>query len=69
MAQRNASLRTPLGTVNAIFATHKRTGSYPSRVMSVARPPIEDSNSEPKKARVEFRLALSFLDKVKIGTI
>ena len=37
--------------------------------MFVARLPVEDSNSEPKRARVEIRLALSFLDKDKIGTV
>nr|POE93762.1 hypothetical protein CFP56_30532 [Quercus suber] len=37
--------------------------------MSVAWLPAEDSNSEPKMARVEIRSALSFLDENKIGTI
>ena len=37
--------------------------------MSVARLPTEDSNSEPKKAKVEIRLVLSFSDEDKIGTI
>ena len=46
-----------------------RNSFHPSRVMSVARPPTEDSNSKPKRARVETRPALSFLDKEKIGTI
>ena len=59
----------PLGTINVIFTTPRRTGSDPSRVMFVARPPAEDSNSEPKRARVDIRLELSFLDKDKIGTI
>ncbi|XP_050290468.1 uncharacterized protein LOC126728723 [Quercus robur] len=68
-AQGNASLRPLLGTINVIFAAPERTGSYLSRVMSVARLPAEDSNSKPKKARVEIRLALSFSDKDKIGTI
>ena len=30
--------------------------------MSVARLPAEDSNSEPKRARMEIRPALSFSD-------
>ena len=68
-AQGNASSRPPLGTINVIFNAPRRTGSYPSRVMFVARLPIENSNSEPKKARVEIRLTLSFLDEDKIGTI
>ena len=37
--------------------------------MSVVRLPIDDSNPEPKRARVEIRLALSFLDEDKVGTI
>ena len=60
---------SPLGTINVIFTTPRRTGSDPSRVMSVARPPAEDSNFEPKRARIDIRLELSFLDKDKIGTI
>ena len=38
-------------------------------MISVAQPPAEDSTSEPKRARVEIRLALSFSDEDKIGTI
>ena len=38
-------------------------------MMSIARLPIEDSNSEPNRARVEIRLVLSFSDEDKIGTI
>ena len=34
--RRDASLRPPLGTINVIFATPGRTGSCPSKVMSVA---------------------------------
>ena len=37
--------------------------------MSVSRPPIENSNSELKRARVEIRLALSFSDEEKVGII
>ena len=68
-AQGNAFLRPPLGTINVTFTTPRRTDSHPSKVMSVARPPADDSNSESKRARVEIRLALSFSDKDKIGTI
>ena len=68
-AQGNASSRSHLGTINVIFIASGRTGSQPSRVMSVARPPVKDSNFEPKKARVEIQLALSFSDEDKVGTI
>ena len=37
--------------------------------MSIAQVSVEESNSEPKRARVEIRPALSFLDEDKIGTI
>ena len=43
-----------LGTINVIYATPERTGSLPSEVMFVARIAAEDSNSEPKRARVEI---------------
>ena len=37
--------------------------------MSVARLFVEDSNSEPKRARMGIEPVLSFLDEDKIGTI
>ena len=55
--------------MNVIFAALGRTGSCPSRVMSVARLPAEDSNLEPKRARTKTQLILGFLDKDKIETI
>ena len=58
-----------LGIINVIFIAPGRTGSHPSRVMSVAQLSAEESNSEPKRARVEIRQALSFSDENKIGTI
>ena len=63
--QKDASSRPPLGTINVIFAAPGRTGSGPSRVMSVARLPAEDSNSEPKRARIDIQPALSFSDEDK----
>ena len=68
-AQGNASSRLPLGTINVIFVAPGRTSSHSSRMMSVARLPAEDSNFEPKKAKVEIRLALSFSNEDKMGTI
>ena len=61
--------RPPLGTINVIFAAPGRTGSCPSRVMSVARLSFEDTNQEPKRARVEWPLVMGFLNEDKIGTI
>ena len=37
--------------------------------MSVARLSTEDSNSEPKRARIETSLVLGFMADDKIGTI
>ena len=37
--------------------------------MSVAQPLTEGSNPEPKRAKMEVRPALSFLDEDKVGTI
>ena len=67
--RRDASLRPLLGTINFIFTAPDRTGSCPSRVMSVARLSIEDSNSEPKRARIEALLVLGFSADDKIRTI
>ena len=66
---RDASSRAPLGTINVIITAPRRTGSYPSRVMSVPWPSTKDSNLEPKRARIEIQPALSFSDEDKIGTI
>ena len=68
-SQRDTSLRPPLGTINVILAASGRTGSHLSRVMSVARPPTENSNPESKRARMEIQPALSFSDEDKVGTI
>ena len=67
--RRDASLRPPLGTINVIFAALGRTSFCPSRVMSMARLSAEDTNPKPKRARVDIRLALSFSNEDKIGTI
>ena len=67
--RRDASSRLPLGMINVIFATLERTSSYPSKVMSVAQLSAKNTNPEPKRARVDIQLALSFLDKDKIETI
>ena len=65
----NASSRPSIGIINVIFVAPGRTGSQPFRVMSVARLPAEDINSGPKRAKIEIRLVLSFLNEDKVGTI
>ena len=67
--RRDVSLRPPLGTINVIFPALGRTRSYPSKIMSVTRLSDEDSNSEPKRAKMSVQPALSFSDEDKVGTI
>ncbi|XP_075670224.1 uncharacterized protein LOC142639990 [Castanea sativa] len=66
--QRDASSRPPLGTICVLLATPGRTGSYPSRVLSIARPRAEDLIPDSKRGRMEVRPALSFSDGDKVGT-
>ena len=68
-SEREIPSRPPLGTIDVIFAAPARTGSCPSRVMSVTRLSSEDSNQEPKRARMERPLVMRFSDEDKIGTI
>ena len=67
--ERENPLRPPLGTINVIFAAFGRTGSCPSRVMSVARLSSEDGSHDPKRARLDRPLVMGFSDEDKIGTI
>ena len=67
--RRDNSSRPSLGTINVIFVALGRTGSIPSRMMYVARLSVENSNLEPKRARIEIQLVLGFSDEDKIGTI
>ena len=68
-SRKNAPSRPPLGTINVIFAAPRRTGSCPSRVMSVARLSSNDGVSEPKRAKVLIQPTLGFSDEDKAGTI
>ncbi|XP_065637808.1 uncharacterized protein LOC136070998 [Quercus suber] len=67
--QGDASRGPPLGTINVIFAAPGRTGSYPSRVMSVSQCSEEGSSSRPKRARPGISLVLGFSEKDKRGII
>ena len=67
--RRDASSRPPLGTINVIFAALRRTRSCPSKIMFVAWLFADDSNSEPKRAKVSIQPALSFSNEDKVGTI
>ena len=68
-ARQDWKLEEMLGTINVILVALGRTSSHLSRVMSVARPPVEDSNHESKRARMEIPPALSFSNEDKVGTI
>ena len=65
-SERETPLRLPLGTINVIFAAPGRTGSYPSRIMSVARLSSEDINQEPKRPKVERPLIMGFSDEERL---
>ena len=67
--RRDAPSSPPLGTINVIFAAPERTRSSPSRVMSVAQLPTEDSNAGLKRAKLDIQPILGFSDKDKVGTI
>ena len=68
-SQKNAPFRPPLGTINVIFAAPRRTGSCPSRVMSVARLSADEDGSELKRARILTQPTLNFSDEDKAETI
>ena len=62
-------MRPPIGTINVILAVPGRTGSRPSRVMSVARLLAESDDRESKKAKRMASPMLGFSDEDKVGTI
>ena len=67
--QGNAAPKPPLSTINVIFAALGRTGSCPSRIMSVSCYSDKDSSSMPKRIKTNVPLVLSFLGADKQGTI
>ncbi|XP_065636565.1 uncharacterized protein LOC136070489 [Quercus suber] len=67
--QADASRGPPLGTINVIFAAPGRTGSCPSRVMSVSQCSEEDPGTRPKRARPGTSLVLGFSEEDKRGTM
>ena len=62
-------MRPPIGIINVILAAPGRTGSCPSRVMSVARLSTENNDRESKKAKKMVSPVLGFSDEDKVGTI
>ena len=63
------SLRPPTGTIHVILAAPRRTCSFPSKVLSVARLFAEDREREFKRSKKESSLILGFSDEDKRGTI
>jgi len=51
-----------------ILTAPGRTGSFPSRVMSIERPLAKDLVPNPKRSKAEVQPALSFSDEDKVGT-
>ena len=66
-SERETPSGPPLGTINIIFAAPRRTGSYPSRVMSVTCLSSEDTSHEPKRARLDRQLVIGFSDEESNG--
>nr|XP_023897008.1 uncharacterized protein LOC112008879 [Quercus suber]XP_023897010.1 uncharacterized protein LOC112008881 [Quercus suber] len=66
--RRDAAMGQPANTINVILAAPGRTGTRPSRVLSVAQLPAEESQTEPKRARRSSRPPLSFSEEDKIRT-
>ena len=58
-----------MGTINVILVALGRTGSFPSRVMSVTWLSTEDNDRESKRSKKGASPVLGFLDEDKIGTI
>ncbi|XP_030930812.1 uncharacterized protein LOC115956635 [Quercus lobata] len=67
--RRDTSLRPPIGTISVIFAASGRTGSCPTRVMSVGWLLANNSGLELKRPKVYPHLFLGFSEEDKIGTI
>ena len=67
--RRDTPLRLPIGTINVILAAPGRTGSCPSRVISVAQLPTEHDDRESKKAKKIASPVLDFSDEDKVKTI
>ena len=65
--RRDVALRPPVGTINTILAVLGRTGTCPSRVLSMTQLPVEEFQLEPKKARRNSHPILSFSEEDKIG--
>ena len=67
--RKDISLRPPIGMINVILTTPRRTSSCPSRVMFVAQLPTKHDNRESKKPKKIASLVLGFSAEDKVRTI
>ncbi|XP_050259797.1 uncharacterized protein LOC126704847 [Quercus robur] len=67
--RKDVSLRPSMSTIHVILTAPGRTGSFPPRVMSVARLSIEDGERESKRSKKGNSPVLGFSDEDKIRTI
>nr|XP_023917117.1 uncharacterized protein LOC112028659 [Quercus suber] len=67
--RRDDSSKPSLGTINVIFTAPGRTGSSPSKVMSVARLPAGDFSHGSKRVKSDTKSVLGFSDEDKVRTI
>ena len=58
-----------MDTINVILVAPGRTGSFPSKVISVARHSTEDNDRESKRSKKGTSPVLGFSDEDKIETI
>ncbi|XP_023906117.1 uncharacterized protein LOC112017891 [Quercus suber] len=68
-SKKRDSTKPPLGIINVIFAAPERTGSWPTKVMSVARLPTRDTDRNSRSPRQAEPPILGFSDEDKAGTI
>ena len=68
-SRKNAHSGPPLRTINVIFTAPGKTGSCPTRVMSMARSSADENSSELKRARILTQPTLGFSGKDKAGII
>ncbi|XP_065634995.1 uncharacterized protein LOC136069856 [Quercus suber] len=68
-SEKKDSMKPPLGTINVIFAAPGRTGSWPTKVMLVARLPARDIGRDSRSSMQAAPPILGFSDEDKTGTI
>ena len=57
-----------MGTISVILAAPVRTGSFPSKAMSIDHPFAKDSTPDLNRSKMHVRPTLSFSSKDKVRT-